>query len=126
MERHIGEDEVVQHGDAQQLASALQPFGDIAVIIARNEVPAGVVVGDDDRGGPLAQRVGEDLMWMYKSIDFDAEKEANMQYVVDANENTQEYCIRHEINSENFLILKQLSPNILFVIERAQFCCRWC
>jgi len=57
----IGEDEVVQHGDAQQLACALEAFGDIAVVRAWHQVPAGVVVGDDDGGGPLTQGVGEDL-----------------------------------------------------------------
>ena len=61
VERHIGEDEVVQHGDAQELACALEAFGDIAVVRAWHKVPAGVVVGDDDGGGPLTQGVGENL-----------------------------------------------------------------
>ena len=52
---------MVQHGDAQQLASALETSGDIAVIGAGGEVPAGVVVGDDDGGGAFTQGVGEDL-----------------------------------------------------------------
>jgi hypothetical protein len=57
----VGEDEVVQHGDAKELACALEAFGDIAVVIARGKVAAGVVVGDYDGGGPLTQGVGEDL-----------------------------------------------------------------
>lgn len=59
VERHIGEDEVVQHGDAQQLARAFEPSGDITVIGAGGEVPAGVVVGDDDGGGPFTQGISK-------------------------------------------------------------------
>jgi len=58
---------MVQHGDAQQLARVLEPSGDIAVIGAGSEIPAGVVVGDDDRGGTLTQEVCENLARLAES-----------------------------------------------------------
>lgn len=55
------EDEVVEEGYAEGVGRRLEPGGDISVLGARDEAARGVVVRDDDRAGPVGDRVGVDL-----------------------------------------------------------------
>jgi len=50
----IGKDKMVKDLYAKQFSRGPKAFGDIAVVVAWQEIPAGVVVGDYDSGGTFA------------------------------------------------------------------------
>ena len=59
------ENEVVEKFDAEEFAGGSKAFGDINVFFARDERARGVVVGDNDRGCPVGNSIGEDLARVY-------------------------------------------------------------
>ena len=56
-----GDDQVVQHLDAQDVSRLFQPFRDVQVFRGGIERCRGMVVGDDDRRGPVLERRCEDF-----------------------------------------------------------------
>ena len=54
-----GDDDVVEHGDVEQGARLAEHAGEIPVVPARRGIARGMVVDEDDRGGPLAHGVVE-------------------------------------------------------------------
>src|SRR5262245_5003572 len=63
-EAAVAEDHVVLERNAEDLARVAQALGDPQVLRARLGIAGGMVVGDDQRGGRLANRAAEDLARM--------------------------------------------------------------
>ena len=56
-----GEDDVVKDLDSEEDPGAADAVGDFKVVRGGFEVARGVIVGQDDGGGPFLQGVGEDF-----------------------------------------------------------------
>jgi hypothetical protein len=52
---------VVEESDAEEVGAVLEALGYFDVVGADFEVSAGVIVGDDDRGGAVGDGVGKDF-----------------------------------------------------------------
>lgn len=59
-----GNDDVLDEGDAEELAGVAQAGGDLKIFRRGLRRAGGVVVGDDNRGGVMLERWGEDVARM--------------------------------------------------------------
>ena len=59
-----GHDDLVQNSYAEDLGGLDKLFVNLQVGVAGLQVTGGVVVGEDDGGGPVGNDIGEDLAWV--------------------------------------------------------------
>src|SRR3989338_5122836 len=67
--------DVVEQFDANRFAGGLEAAGGLDVFAGRDEVRAGMIVGDDDGGGAVGQGVGEEFTGV--DLDFVGEADRN-------------------------------------------------
>jgi hypothetical protein len=59
----VADNDVVENIDIEDFAGLAESAGDAFVVAGRFGVSGGVVVGDDDGSGPVAERITKHLAW---------------------------------------------------------------
>jgi len=70
----VAEDDVIEHLDAKGFTRRLEFAGDFHIVLAGGDIAGGVVVGDDDGGGPVGDRIGKDLPRVNLGLVYQADR----------------------------------------------------